>query len=426
MKNTTHTTNSPANARTSRAQRGAIAACTALVLALGGAAPALALTSSDSGTHHTVHASRGTLVSIVPVADHTRAEVAAFVKDAGADPGAVRYGVTAYRLTYRTVTAEGRPTTATGLLVLPKGGAHRLPVVSDTHGTMVGRDDAPSVAEDMDRLSPYVQAAAGRAVSAPDYLGLGKGPGLHPYMDTRSGVSATLDMLRASRTAGHQLGRPFTGDVYVTGFSQGGQLAMALGKALTEGADRSFRLKAVAPIAGPYDLEGAELPGMFNGSINNTSAVFYMSYFLTAQNRLHPLFKDPAEVFRAPYDKVVTGLFDGLHTDVQVVTSLPPTITELFTDAYLKELKHPTGALRDMLRANGKACDWKPAVPVQLYSADGDTDVPIANARSCVAQLAAHGVKVPVVNQGAVDHGGTAIASVTGIARWFDQVAQRG
>ncbi|WP_329116667.1 alpha/beta hydrolase family protein [Streptomyces sp. NBC_01465] len=420
-------TNTQNHTVSSRAKRGAVAACAAVALALGAAAPALAVTHTGSGTHQTVQTSRGTLISVVPVADHTRAEVAAFVKDAGADPSAVRYGVTAYRLTYRTVTAEGRPTTATGLLVLPKNGVHRLPVVSDTHGTMTHRGYAPSVAEDFGRLSPYVQAAAGRAVSAPDYLGLGKGPGLHPYMDTRSGVSATLDMLRASRTAARQLGRLFTGDVYVTGFSQGGQVAMALGRALTEGADRSFRLKAVAPIAGPYDLSGAELPGMFNGSINNTSAVFYMSYFLTAQNRLHPLWKDPADVFRAPYDKVVTGLFDGLHGDVDVVTALPPTIQELFTDAYLKELQHPTGALKSLLKANDGACDWKPAVPVQLYSASGDTDVPIANARSCADQLAAHGVRAPaVVDQGAVDHGGSAIKSVAQIARWFDGVERRG
>ncbi|GAA1363817.1 alpha/beta hydrolase [Streptomyces beijiangensis] len=425
MTNTANTTNTTAGSRT---KRGAVAACAAVALALGAAAPALALTGTDTstGVHHIVRASRGTLVSVVPVADHTRAEVAAFVKDAGADPSVVRYGVTAYRLTYRTVTAEGRPTTATGLLVLPKNGVHRLPVVSDTHGTMSHRDYAPSVAEDMGRLSPYVQAAAGRAVSAPDYLGLGKGPGLHPYMDTRSGVSATLDMLRASRTAARQLGRPFTGDVYVTGFSQGGQVAMALGKALSEGADRSFRLKAVAPIAGPYDLEGVEIQSMFNGSINDTSAVFYMSYFLTAQNRLHPLWKEPADVFRAPYDKVVTGLFDGLHADEDIVKALPPTLKGLFTDAYLKELQHPTGVLKSILKANDGTCDWKPAVPVQLYSASGDTDVPIANARSCAAQLAAHGVKAPVVDQGAVDHGGSAIKSVAQIARWFDRVEQRG
>ena len=47
--------------------------------------------------------------------------------------GSVRYGVRAYRLTYRTVDPQGAPTTATGLLTLPKGGGHRLDLVSDTH-----------------------------------------------------------------------------------------------------------------------------------------------------------------------------------------------------------------------------------------------------------------------------------------------------
>ncbi|MHC5909379.1 alpha/beta hydrolase, partial [Streptomyces sp. S6] len=169
---------------------------------------------------------RGTLLGVTPVADLSRAKVAAFLKDAGFDPATVRHGIRTYRLTYRTLTPQGKPTTATGLLALPEGGEHRLDLVADTHGTMVNRDYAPSVAEDFGLYAPYLHASAGRAVAAPDYLGLGKGPGPHPYMDTASSVSASLDMLRASRTAARSLGRPLTGDVYGTGFSQGGQVAM--------------------------------------------------------------------------------------------------------------------------------------------------------------------------------------------------------
>ncbi len=90
--------------------------------------------------------------------------------------------------------------------MLPEGGAHRLDLVSDTHGTMAHRDYAPSPTEDSGRYAAYLHASAGRAVAAPDYLGLGKGPGIQPYMDTGSAVTASLDMLRASRTAALRLG----------------------------------------------------------------------------------------------------------------------------------------------------------------------------------------------------------------------------
>ncbi|MEU5087918.1 alpha/beta hydrolase [Streptomyces sp. NPDC021356] len=406
-----------------RVRRG-LAASAALLLASLAVAPAATAATATGGTAPSVtsaHADsrgRGTLLSVVPVAAHSRAGVVRYLAALPMDTGTVRYGVRAYRLTYRTVDPHGRPTTATGLLTLPEGGGRRLSLVSDTHGTMVDRDYAPSVAED-GRAQSYLFASAGHAVAAPDYLGLGKGPGVHPYMDTRSAVTASVDMLRAARTAAAGLGRTVTGDVYVTGFSQGGQVAMALGRALQEGADRHFRLRALAPVSGPYDLAGTETPALTDGRVNDISGVFYMSYFLVAQNRLHPIYKDPAEAFRAPYADRVEALFDGRHTEEEVIPQLAPNVRELLTDRFYAQLTHPSGGLAQALKANDGTCDWKPAVPVRLYAGSGDTDVPIGNARSCSRALAGHGVTAPVMDQGQVDHGGSAYASLPKIARWF-------
>ncbi|MFE5944593.1 alpha/beta hydrolase [Streptomyces sp. NPDC056480] len=366
---------------------------------------------------------RGTLLGVTPVGDLSRTQVAAFLKSAGIDASTVRHGVRGYRLTYRTLTPQGAPTTATGLLVLPKGGERRLDLVADTHGTMVHRDYAPSVAQDFGLYAPYLHAAAGRAVAAPDYLGLGKGPGLHPYMDTASSVSASLDMLRASRTAAARLGRPLTGDVYGTGFSQGGQVAMALGRELARGTDRHFRLRALAPVAGPYDLRGAEVPALLDGRINDISGVFYMAYFLTAQNRLHSVYADPAEAFRQPYAGHVEQLFDTRHTEEDILTKLPGSVKELLTDDFYERLGHPTGGLLAALKAQDGTCDWKPDVPVRLHTAAGDTDVAIANSVNCAADLARNGVRAPVIDHGKADHNGSFKLAGPQIVRWFDRLA---
>lgn len=373
-----------------------------------------------AGEQH--HGPRGTLVSVTPVADRGIRQVKEFLagQDVATDP--VRHGVRAYRLTYRTVDPYGRPTTATGLLTLPKGGAHRLDLVSDTHGTMVHRLYAPSASEDFGRIPSYLNAGAGRAVAAPDYLGLGEGPGLHPYMDTASSLTASVDMLRAARTAADRLGRPLTGDVYATGFSQGGQVAMALGKALAQGADRHFRLKALAPVSGPYDLEGQEMPGLYDGRVNDTSGVFYISYWLVAQNRLHPIYKDPSEVFRAPYASRVESLFDGNHEQEDVVKALAPSVKQLFTPAFHERLRHPAGPLLDAMRSADHTCDWKPDVPVRLYAGDRDTDIPIGNTRTCADTLAGQRATVRVVDQGNVDHFGSLAVSAPQVVRFFDTV----
>ncbi|MFI6943006.1 alpha/beta hydrolase family protein [Streptomyces sp. NPDC050418] len=421
------TTGSTAAHRTSRGIRATAAACAAVALAATLTAPAFAeapTAAPSAGSATARHHGRGDLLKVEAVAELGRADVAAFLAQAEIGDDTVRHGVRAYRLTYRTLDTAGRPTTATGLLTLPAGGERRLDLVADTHGTMVHRDYAPSVATDFGRLASYLHASAGRAVAAPDYLGLGKGPGTHPYMDTRSSVSASLDMLSAARTAARQLHRPLTGDVYATGFSQGGQVAMALGRELSTGHSRGFRLRALAPVAGPYDLAGEEVPALFDGRVNDTSGIFYVSYFLVAQNRLHPLYADPSEAFRAPYDQRIEALFDGEHHEEDIVTQLPKTVKELLTPAFYERMQHPDGALLTAIKAQDGSCDWKPKAPVRLYASAGDTDVPIGNATSCAADLAAQGVKAPVLDQGAVDHFGSFKKGGPQSVRWFDRLAR--
>ncbi|MEU6254065.1 alpha/beta hydrolase [Streptomyces sp. NPDC047043] len=398
-----------------RARRG-LAGAAALLLAGLAAAPVAAAGEQTRQTR------RGDLVSVTPVADRDAGQVRRFLAGRDVSAGPVRYGVRAYRLTYRTVDPYGKPTTASGLLTLPKGGSRHLDLVSDTHGTMVTRTYAPSASEDFGRIPSYLNASAGRAVAAPDYLGLGSGPGLHPYMDTASSVTASVDMLRAARTAADRLGRPLSGDVYATGFSQGGQVAMALGRALEDGADRHFRLKALAPVSGPYDLEGQEVPALYDGRVNDVSGVLYISYWLVAQNRLHPLYKDPSEVFRAPYASRVESLFDGSHDEEEVVKGLAPDVKNLLTPSFYERLRHPSGPLLDAMRAADHTCGWKPDVPVRLYAGDDDTDVPIGNTRTCARTLAGQGARVRVVDQGAVDHFGSFAVSAPQVVRFFDTV----
>nr|SBO90982.1 Lysophospholipase [Nonomuraea gerenzanensis] len=92
----------------------------------------------------------------------------------------------------------------------------------------------------------------------------------------------------------------------VTGFSQGGHAAMALGKALR--GDPAYRLRGVAPISGPYHVRAAELPALLQDRLDPHSATFYLAYGTVSMNRLHHFYGSPSEVFRDP---AVEQLFDG-------------------------------------------------------------------------------------------------------------------
>jgi hypothetical protein len=382
---------------------------------------------------------RGQLVSVTPLRTlPTAAAVRSELTADGFDPSAVRYGVRSFRLVYRTVDSRGRPTTASGLMVLPAGGARRLTVVSYTHGTETYRGDAPSRQPVGFEPAPaYTFASAGFAVADPDYLGLGTGPGLQPYLDLPSEATAALDMLRAVRhyLTGH--GETARRDVLATGFSQGGPAALALGRALQDGADPWFRIGALAPISGPYDLAGAEAPAIADGDLVRLNpdprlgakySVLYAAFGLVALNRVHHVYSSPAQVFKAPYAGTIETLLDGNHTSQQLIAGTPGQLSDLLTARGFAMLRHPAGAFAAALKADSNACDWTPRVPVRLYLASGDEQVVNANTAHCQAAFAARGARVAAVDLGTPDHAGSRhfgsnVAGTAAIVRWFSQLA---
>lgn len=409
----------------------AAATCAALVAA---AVPGQALAAAagrPSGPGH-----RGQLVSAVPLTTLPgRAAVRAELTADGFDRAPARYGVRTYRLVYRTVSATGRPTTASGLLALPVRDARRLSLVSFTHGTEVYRRDAPSMQPHGFEPAPaYTYASAGFAVADPDYLGLGTGPGRQPWMDVPAETTAALDMLRAARAYLTSHGRTVNRDVMVTGFSQGASAALGLGRALQDGADRRFRLGALAPISGAYEFRHVELAALLRGELVRLNpnpqlgakySVLYAALTLVSFDRVRRIYRSPAVVFRAPYARTISTLLDGNHTGQQVIGGTPGRLGQLLTARGFALLRHPTGQFAAELAATDSVCtSWTPAAPTRLYYATRDEQAVTANTVGCQHQFAARGVPVPAINLGTPDnqgsrHYGSNVAGTARIVRWF-------
>ncbi|GAA4619780.1 alpha/beta fold hydrolase [Actinoallomurus vinaceus] len=392
---------------------------TPLRTTLAACAAALALTPLSPA--HAVAPTRGDVVSATRIAVMAKEKTAEYLATMSFGSPKPKYGVEVYRVVYRTIAVGGRPTTASGLVVLPRGKNRRLRTVVYEHGTNPTKKAAATVDPgSYDRAASILFAGAGFGTVAPDYLGLGLGPGRHPYMDHASETSASLDMLRAAEKVAARHGRVLDRRVRVTGFSQGGAAAMALGRVL----QAKGRLAALAPVSGPYDVEHAEVPeGLHGTSLDPREVTFYLGYWLTSMNRLHHIYASPSEAFRQPYSATVETLFDGDHTPAEIVTGLPATPRELLTPAFIKRFDHPTGGLAQALRRNDDTCtSWTPHSPVRVYAAHGDKDVTIRNAESCVRALRARGVAAPLIDVGDTDHNGSALRSVPRIVTWFSSL----
>jgi hypothetical protein len=182
---------------------------------------------------------------------------------------AVRCGVDVYYIQYATVGGAGEQTTASGALMVPTGAAADgcsgpRPIVLYAHGTETDHSynmaNLLTPVDDRIPMTAAVFASNGFIVVAPNYAGYDSSTlPYHPYLNADQQSKDMLDALAAARTAlssGKMLtvGTTFSGGLYITGYSQGGHVAMATQRALEQSPLAGVTLKAAVPSSGPYAL----------------------------------------------------------------------------------------------------------------------------------------------------------------------------
>ena len=404
-----------------------------LALACAAATAALALSLPAAGGAATPHerapdAQRGQIVSVKSVATLSQRRVATVIRGWEEEDGlrlptsTVRHGVAAYRLVYRTVGPDGaEPTTASGLVVLPRGGAGTGRVVAWEHGTTVAKRDAPSTGKDSDaRLVAYLFAGSGFVAVAPDYLGLGAGPGRHVFNHRPSEITASVDMLRAARSfvgsEAPRLGRPAPGRRLLPG-RQGRHRARRRARSRDRsGAPRARGRRHLGHLRhrGRPD-PGAVTPRPARRELRPRVHRGLVEPALRALRR-------PAEVFRSPYGERIERLFDGRHPQRQIFAALPPRPEQLFQPAFLGLAAHPAGPLLHGMQVSDGACRFAPRAPTRLYATRSDEQVSFDNTLHCRRDFADRGVRVPVIDVGEHGHFGSELVAVPRVLDWFRRI----
>lgn len=313
----------------------------------------------------------GRLESATPLGTIPVAEIAEALssKESLAQGVVPRYGVASYRLEYLTTDADGREVRASGLVSVPqKPAGAPSPVLSYQHGTIFRDEEAPSNNAVASEVS-VVMASLGYIVVAPDFVGFGASKGTpHPYLLAGPSAAATVDFLTAARTWRREAGVTDNGQLFLTGYSEGGYVTMAAHRALQ--ATRSPHLEALNMVvagAGPYDVQ-ATLDGLVDlvrkenalvGALINPGFLRHLSGSVQREVRrllLRALIPGDADV---AYDTRFIDRF--LADDVQYLSG--------FSSVY----------------------DWKPEVPVRLYHGRDDRTVPYASSVSAVRAMREQG-----------------------------------
>ena len=329
--------------------------------------------------------------------DAELADATKFGKDA--TPNA-KCGVTVEKISYQTKGSGGEATNATAALMLPSGSDPSCkgdrPVLLHAHGTAVEKSydftqvgNTENTAGVEAALIAANFAAQGYIVVVPNYAGYDTSTlSYHPYLNAKQQSEEMVTALDTARTAIEQqqkannadyISIKDSGKLFLTGYSQGGHVAMATARLLEQ---QNRPVTAIAPSSSPFAL-AAFGDAIFAGNVNLGSAQFAPLLAYSMQNIKKDIYRNPTEFFSPQYANTVipnvisfnelvkngkmpaNALFQKAPTGIEAIDRLPPSslpfasvgfddseylIQNSFREAYLADAQvNPDG----LLVANG-------------------------------------------------------------------------
>lgn len=342
--------------------------------------------------------------------------------------GEPRCTIAIHSMRYQTTGGRGEPTDASAVIMLPSGPDPACrgprPVLLYAHGTVLDKNFSMARLSGEARLVAAMFTAQGYIVVAPDYAGYGASTlGYHPYLNAEQQAADMVDALRAARVAYGVLGVQPSSQLFLTGYSQGGFVALATQRAIQQLHAAEFTVSAVAGLSGPYAL--AQIAdGIFAGQPNSGVTAYLPLLTTSGQRAGAALYASPGELYEARYAAGIETLLPAKLRLADLVSKgkLPKgalfaapalgsgpaaerhLVRSSYRDAYLQDMAaHPCerdaadplacqpqhGLRKWMLRNDLR--NYRPESPLLLCGGQRDPVVPFANAGAAYRYFTARG-----------------------------------
>ena len=305
----------------------------------------------------------------------------------------INYGVSLYTITYNT-TYKGENIKASGLVAFPET-THNVPILNFNHGTTSLHKDAPT--EDLFQYIFFSNAAsAGYIFVIPDYLGFGVSDDiLHPYYRSDITGSTIVDMLRATKELAEIEGYNFNGDVFLSGYSEGGFATMSAHKTLEENNFQGLNLVASAPAAGGYDMTG-----MLNYflSLDTYHQPYYLAYVAFSYKTSYDWELPLTDIFNEPYASLIPQYFNGQYSGGEINSVLSYSVDLLLNENFRNNF-YTDPSLNVVVDAfeENSFNQWVPKTKMFMYHGTADITVPYQNSVDTYNNFIANGVNSSLV-----------------------------
>ena len=350
---------------------------------------------------------------VQPTRTFSQAELQAVVSQYGA-AGFVRNGIKTYSLSYPTKTWDGAAVMASASLVIPDV-AGTYAIVNHNHGTLFPgqHDETPSLNRSLnaDMLISYAMAAAGNIVVIPDYIGYGKTANLeHNYCDYHNIATNARDAVVAAQAYLEQEEQPLNGKLFITGYSEGGAVAVATQKKIEEQPIPGLRLSGTAALAGAY----ASFT-MASKILVANEALPYMNTYawvLKTYNKTGGIDRPMSYYIREPHASAFQR---------SVTAAIPLNPQSLFTPAFVQSFADGADPILAVFRKNDLTT-FTPETPLILCHGDQDDYVPYYNAQIAYTEMKSRKGQVKLVTYAGKGHGNVMWDYLATLAEEFGKV----
>lgn len=285
------------------------------------------------------------------------------------------YGISLYTISYNT-TYKGKNIKASGLVAFPdtdKG----MPILNFNHGTTSLHADAPT--EDLIQYSFFANAAsAGYIVVIPDYLGFGVSDDIvHPYYRSDITGQTIVDMIRATKELARIEGYNFNGDVFLSGYSEGGFATMSTHHNMEQNSYNGLNLIASAPASGGYDITG-----MLDYFLSKETyhVPYYIAYVAIGYKTSYDWDLPLSAMFNDPYASLIPSYFNGKYSGYEINSILTDDLSLLLTSNFRNNIYSDPDlkVIVDAFEENSLD-NWIPKKKMLMYHGTDDITVPYQN-----------------------------------------------
>ena len=287
----------------------------------------------------------------------------------------LQYDISLYTITYNT-TYKGQNIKASGLVAFPDTD-QGMPILNFNHGTTSLHADAPT--EDLIQYSFFSNAAsAGYIFVIPDYLGFGISDNIvHPYYRSDITGQTIVDMIKATKELAAIEGYNFNGDVFLSGYSEGGFATMSAHYNMEKNNYSGLNLVASAPASGGYDITG-----MLDYFISNETyhVPYYIAYVAMGYKTSYDWSLPLSSIFNEPYASIIPEYFNGKYSGYEINSVLSDDMSELLTSNFINNI-YTDADLKIIVDAfeENNLDQWVPKNKMIMYHGTDDITVPYQN-----------------------------------------------